>query len=160
MGLGEPLTKIQSTTLSSLRPGVEDWNNSGPFGPEELGRSAPKFESLYDMLHACQVEYRELPAEADLEEAVFSFSAPCHVLPVEPDRLNFVDRPSFDPRPYLDTANRRTYEDPIRFAEPVTEEVLLPHVAVRASKDQARPACTVCQGRGKAGCQERSLLGT
>ncbi|CAE7237196.1 unnamed protein product [Symbiodinium microadriaticum] len=136
-GMADSVTFSEAAKVWLLQ-GVEDWNNSGPFGPEELGRSAPKFESLYDMLHACQVEYRELPAEADLEEAVFSFSAPCHVLPVEPDRLNFVDRPSFDPRPYLDTANRRTYEDPIRFAEPVTEEVLLPHVAVRASKDQAR----------------------
>ncbi|CAE7241985.1 unnamed protein product, partial [Symbiodinium sp. CCMP2456] len=149
MGLGEPLTKVQFKALSSLRRGVEDWNRSGPFGPEELGRGAPKFESLYDMLHACQEEYSKLPAGAALEEAAFSFSAPCHALPVEPDRLNFVGRPSFDPRPYLDTANRRTYEDPIRFAEPLTEEVQLPHVAVRASKDQVRRLLELLDSSGR-----------
>ena len=110
LGLGEPLTKAQLGALRSLRRGVEDWNISGPFGPEQLGRSAPKFESLYDMLRACQQEYDGLAPGTSLDEAVFSFSTPSHVLPVEPDRLNFVDRPSFDPRPYLDKAKRRTYE--------------------------------------------------
>ena len=149
MSLGEPLSSIQSKALCSLRQGIEDWNQSGPFGPEELGRSAPKFESLYDMLHACQEEYGRFPPGADLEEAVFSFSLPCHVLPVEPDRLNFVGRPSFDPRPYLDTANRQTYEDPLRFAEPLTEETRLPHVAVQANKDQARRLLKLLDSSGR-----------
>ena len=138
LGLGEPLTEAHLGAVKSLRMGVEDWNSAGPFGPEELGRSAPKFESLYDMLRACQQEYRDLPPGISLEEAVFSFSSPCHVLPVEPDRLNFIVRPSFDPRPYLDNANRRTYENPVSFAQSLSDEVRLPHVAVRASQDQAK----------------------
>ena len=149
MGLGEPLTSLQSKALCSLRQGIEDWNQSGPFGPEELARSAPKFESLYDMLRACQEEYARLPPGSDLEEAVFSFSLPCHVFPVEPDRLNFVGRPSFDPRPYLDTANRQTYEDPLRFAEPLTEEIRLPHVAVQANKDQAKRLLKLLDSSGR-----------
>eukprot|EP00439_Symbiodinium_sp_Y106_P063624 s374_g9.t2 len=141
--------EAQLGALRSLRRGVEDWNISGPFGPEQLGRSAPKFESLYDMLRACQQEYDGLAPGTSLDEAVFSFSTPSHVLPVEPDRLNFVDRPSFDPRPYLDKAKRRTYEDPISYAQPVSDETRLPHVAVRAIRDQARRLLELLDSSGR-----------
>ncbi|CAE6927060.1 unnamed protein product [Symbiodinium sp. CCMP2592] len=107
LGLGEQLTSTQQRAVDSLRIGVSAWNAGGPYAPSDLGRAAAKFEALNDMLLACQAEAETVRASGiPLSEVLFSFAAPCNVLPVEPARLNFVGTPSFDPLPFLAVAVR------------------------------------------------------
>ncbi|CAE7424252.1 unnamed protein product [Symbiodinium sp. CCMP2592] len=97
LGLGEQLNEAQLRAVESLSIGVSAWNAAGPFAPSDLGRAA-KFEALNDMLLACQGEAAQVRSSHGLlSEVLFSFAAPCNVLPVEPSRLNFVGTPSFDP---------------------------------------------------------------
>ena len=90
----------------SLGKNVIAWNAAGTFGPKEMARAASKFAGLEDLLQACQLEWSSLAPSADRSDARLHFEAARYALPVEP---NFPDHPSFDPAPYLDTANRRVY---------------------------------------------------
>ncbi|CAE7344692.1 CLPTM1L [Symbiodinium sp. KB8] len=112
--LGAKPSARQWRAVLNLKRNVEFWNRAGTFGPAEMGRAASKFEGLEDRLQACKREWASVPEGLPLSEACLSFEVPSHALPVEPDRLNFPGQPSFDPTPFLDTANRRVYEDPLR----------------------------------------------
>ncbi|CAE7244559.1 unnamed protein product [Symbiodinium microadriaticum] len=117
--LGAELSARQWRAVLNLKQNVEFWNRAGTFGPAEMGRAASKFEGLEDLLQACKREWASVPEGLPLSEACLSFEVPSHALPVEPDRLNFPGQPSFDPSPFLDTANRRVYEDPLKHARPL-----------------------------------------
>ena len=137
LALGEPLTEKQLAAVDSLRVGVQAWNRAGPFSARDLGRSASKFEGLQDMLEACQAEWAKVPKVGGPGSGrLFSYSTPCPVLPVEPSRLNFVGKPSFDPLPYLDSRNRASYARPLDFAREIAPEEPVPRVAVRADQKQ------------------------
>ena len=136
--------------MASLRLGVRAWNAAGPFGPKDLERAAAKFEGLSDMLEACQAEWAALPSSgAPVSEALFSYAAPCAVLPVEPSRLTFVGKPSFDPEPYLDSQNRATYARPLDFAREVPGEEPIPRVAVRADRRQTGELLRLLDASGR-----------
>ena len=150
LSLGETLTSGQRAAAASLKQGVRAWNSGGPFSPKDLGRAATKFEGLHDMLAACQHEWREiLEAGIPPEESLFSYSAPCGVLPVEPSRLNFVGQPSFDPVPFLDSANRATYLRPLDFARKVHADEAVPRVSVRADRRQTRELLELLDRTGR-----------
>ena len=150
LALGESLSPRQEEAVASLRLGVRAWNAAGPFGPKDLGRATAKFEGLSDMLEACQAEWAALPSSgAPLSEALFSYAAPCSVLPVEPSRLTFVGKPSFDPEPYLDSQNRATYARPLDFAREVPGEEPIPRVAVRADRRQTGELLRLLDASGR-----------
>ena len=126
-------------------------NAAGPLGPKDLGRATAKFEGLSDMLEACQAEWAALPSSgAPLSEALFSYAAPCPVLPVEPSRLTFVGKPSFDPEPYLDSQNRATYARPLDFAREVPGEEPIPE-SLSGRTAGRRESCFACS-MPQAGC--------
>ena len=50
---------------------------------------------------------------------------------MEPSRLRFVETPSFDPTPFLDDANRRTYLRALDYVHEIPPEVPVPRVCVR-----------------------------
>ncbi|CAE7248000.1 unnamed protein product [Symbiodinium sp. CCMP2592] len=146
LGLGEQLTSTQQRAVDSLRIGVSAWNAAGPY----VGRAAAKFEALNDMLLACQTEAESVRASGiPLSEVLFSFAAPCNVLPVEPSRLNFVGTPSFDPLPFLDSRNRATYARPLDFARDILEDESIPRVAVRADRRQTSELLQLLDDSGR-----------
>ena len=150
LALGESLSPRQEEAVASLRLGVRASNAAGPLGPKDLGRATAKFEGLSDMLEACQAEWAALPSSgAPLSEALFSYAAPCPVLPVEPSRLTFVGKPSFDPEPYLDSQNRATYARPLDFAREVPGEEPIPRVAVRADRRQTGELLRLLDASGR-----------
>ncbi|CAE7264901.1 unnamed protein product [Symbiodinium sp. CCMP2592] len=150
LGLGEQLTSTQRRAVDSLRIGVSAWNAGGPYAPSDLGRAAAKFEALNDMLLACQTEAESVRASGiPLSEVLFSFAAPCNVLPVEPSRLNFVGTPSFDPLPFLDSRNRATYARPLDFARDIPEDESIPRVAVRADRRQTSELLQLLDDSGR-----------
>ena len=146
LSFGEPLSPAQWSAVESFKA----WNSAGPFTAKDLGRAASKFEGLYDMLAACQSEWKELQrAGVPAGEASFSYAAPCSVLPVEPSRLNFVGSPSFDPVPFLDSRNRATYMRPLDFARELSAEDVVPRVAVRADRRQTRELLSLLDRTGR-----------
>ena len=118
----------------ALQPSIEVWNSHATLGPTEMGRSASKFGGLGDLLSARQREWASLPPSLPRAEARLSFAVPTQALPVQPDHLTFVERPSFDPSPYLDSANRRTYQEPLQHARSLAPEESVPRIKVNASK--------------------------
>ena len=134
LGFGCLPSPSQWKAIFSLRPSIEVWNSHGVLGPSELGRSTPKFEGLERLLRACQDEWAKLPPDLPVSEAKLRFAMPTQALPVQPDRLTFVEKPSFDPGPYLDAANRRTYQDPLSHARSLAPEDAVPKVKVNATK--------------------------
>ena len=104
--VGAGLSALQWNAVGALEKNVIAWNAAGTFGPKEMARAASKFAGLEDLLQACQLEWSSLAPSADRSDARLHFEAARYALPVEP---NFPDHPSFDPAPYLDTANRRVY---------------------------------------------------
>ena len=147
--LGAKPSARQWRAVLNLKRNVEFWNRAGTFGPAEMGRAASKFEGLEDRLQACKREWASVPEGLPLSEACLSFEVPSHALPVEPDRLNFPGQPSFDPTPFLDTANRRVYEDPLRHARPLEPDAPLPRVRVHDTRANALKLLEVLDASGR-----------
>ena len=165
--LGAPLSDVQRSTLERLAIGIDSWNAEPRLGPEEMGRGASKVEALERMLDALQRQFSSSLPTKHLEAAGNSDPCfPRLLLPppslgdivyglgpdplgflahasevlaksVEPARLTFVDKPTFDPCPFLDNETRQIYRDPLRLARSLEEGEPVPHVSVRCSRLQA-----------------------
>ena len=159
--LGCKLNKRQWAVVHRLRPLIDGWNKQGLVGPSDMGRSAPKVESIEAELH--RLEEIAGQARRGLEgywanrgregQSEVGFAGhPGRVVgqlggklehvakDVEPDRLKFHGVPSFNPEPYLDYHNRRTYVSPLDYAEVVDpDDPRLPQVKIRCKKgDKAK----------------------
>ena len=130
LGLGSALNARQLQALDRLRPNVKQWNERGPFGPGDMSRAVSKFEAYEDELDAICAHVAKYRKRDDLPD--LNFQALSHARPVDPSRLRFVGTPTFDPTPFLDEANRRTYLTPLDFAQDIPSEVPVPRVCVRA----------------------------
>ena len=111
LSLGRPLNPRQWRALDLLRGSVQCWSRGADVGPSEMGRAAAKFEGLEDLLEgakgrAVEIGVRELKR---LGSAKLTTRLPCQALPVDASRLRFVERPAFDPLPYLDSPTRALY---------------------------------------------------
>ena len=150
--LGCKLNKMQWSVVKRLRPPIDSWNRQGVVGPTEMGRSAPKVESVEAELRRLEEVVRETQgwscnyfAEGRGESQrvtgitghpgdVVGRVGGCleHVAKdVEPDRLKFHEFPSFNPEPFLDYGNRRVYSRPLDHSEKVDpEDLRLPRVKI------------------------------
>ena len=154
--LGCRLNKKQWAVVHRLRPLIDGWNKAGTIGPADMGRSAPKVESIEAELRRLE----EVAGQARIglegywanrgkkEQSETGFAGhPGEVVgqlggklehvakDVEPDRLKFHGTPSFNPEPYLDYMNRRTYVSPLDYAEALDpDDPRLPAVKIRCKK--------------------------
>ena len=147
--LGAGLSPKQWKAVKALERNVAVWNSAGSFGPKEMGRSASKFEVLEDLLQACQKEWVALGQSRLCSEARLKASLPTHARPVDPTRLNFPGRPTFDLVPFLDNANRQVYKDPLKFARPLAPDAPLPKVRVHATRANAIRSLEVLDASGR-----------
>ena len=149
-GLGTRLNQVQWGFVRGLTGLVDEWNSSVPISPEVMGQSAAKFENVEDVLRhlvseSCKVA-KDLKSYAgftgrDLQTDWGNRHSPGevvgrsgHVLEhvakaIQPSRLKFWQRPTFDPSPYLDYANRASYLRPYDFC--IDEELCQPAPRVR-----------------------------
>eukprot|EP00438_Fugacium_kawagutii_P031952 Skav201893 [mRNA] locus=scaffold550:821951:826546:+ [translate_table: standard] len=141
-GLGTKLNREQWRLVRDLTPHVDEWNAEDPIGPEQMGRSAAKVESveqvlsrLFDFAMDSSTHHRaygrqvfrgdeadELEPCVREEECGVVGSVP-HVQDplakrVEPSRFKFWGVPSFDPSKFLDSHNRDTFLYPLDWADP------------------------------------------
>ena len=151
-GLGTPLNYEQWQFVKRLTPVVDEWNREPPVTSSVMGRSAAKVENVEELL-------RDLPEATssiarDLsgyqggvlqrlqtswgfsqfagEEVGSLASSVEHVAKsLEPHRLKFWKRPSFDPVPFLDEGNREVYCRPIQNSCSPEEAPRPPAVRVR-----------------------------
>ena len=155
--LGCRLNKKQWAVVHRLRPLIDGWNDAGTIGPADMRRSAPKVESIEaELLRLEEVAGQAMVGLAGYwanrgrrQQSETGFAGhPGEVVgelggklehvakDVEPERLKFHGTPSFNPEPYLDYMNRRTYVSPLDYAEVVDpDDPRLPAVKIRCKKE-------------------------
>ena len=129
--LSKPLTTKQWSVVRRWEHLAAAWFHVSPVGPEEMGRTAGKVETMNDVLDSLELQASAIghfgqnyfPAGMqDDEPGDDSRSGCCQIgtsgsssmstfKPVDPSRLSFIGTPSFDPGPYLDPISRRIFED-------------------------------------------------
>ena len=151
--LGQKLSGRQWAVVKSLTPLVDAWNLQGVVSPTDMGRAATKMENIEEVIR--ELEEAALRPSAQLRSYLGRVSsgvqkpwgAPAHpgvvvgsmsrevehvAKDLEAHRLKFIDRPSFDPVPYLDDANRQQYLHPLENVNEVEpDDPGLPRVKVR-----------------------------
>ena len=155
LALGTPLSAQQWEVVHRLKPLVSDWNEKADIGPAEMGRAASKMEAVEARLHELQVWAERLETDLTKYKGRTKSDAPVtpwgthcdlgivignlsgrmeHVAKeIEPHRLFFGAPPSFDPVPFLDSANRLQYERPLDYSRAPEENEKFPRVRVRCS---------------------------
>lgn len=157
-GFETKLNREQWQMVAQIAPHVDAWNGEPPIGPDAMGRSAAKVESVEQVLsrlleyakaaHSAARAYgRHLRQEAEPQERSMALGS-CEVMGtmqhsqeplakrVEPSRFKFWDVPSFDPSRFLDDHNRETFLFPLDWADPPDVDASRPprvrvHVAKR-----------------------------
>ncbi|CAE7375221.1 unnamed protein product, partial [Symbiodinium microadriaticum] len=66
-----------------------------------------------------------------------------------PGLLTPLGRPTFDPVPFLDNANRQVYKDPLKFTRPLAPDASLPKVRVHATRANAVRLLEVLDASGR-----------
>ena len=157
--LGCRLNRMQWGVVKRLRPLIDSWNKQGSVGPIEMGRSAPKVETIEAELRRLEEVVAETQGwsgsyfagvkRGDIQREVGLSGHPGEVVgamggclehvakEVEPERLKFHEFPSFNPEPFLDYQNRRVYKCPLDHAEEVDpDDPRLPNVKIRCKAGQ------------------------
>ena len=157
--LGCRLNRMQWGVVKRIRPLVDSWNRQGAVGPSEMGRSAPKVETIEAELRRLEEVVAETQGwsssyfagvrRGDIQREVGLSGHPGEVIgkmggslehvakEVEPDKLKFHEFPSFDPEPFLDYKNRRVYRHPLDHAENVDpDDPRSPKVKIRCRAGQ------------------------
>lgn len=156
LGLGTKLNRAQWNVVKQVAKHVDSWNSAPAVDSVAMGRSASKVESIEDLLLALEEEAR--PAAKDLRSYLgfdssgppssyghfghpgeecgeFSFQPDHAAKDVEPDRLKFHGRPSFDAAPFLDYDNLSKFLYPLdHAADPAELGIVIPVVRVRCGK--------------------------
>lgn len=133
------------------------WFEVSPVGPEEMGRAAAKVETLTQALSSLESRARALApkgreyfpqrvpdeiAERQVQSTEDEAAKRLHLdtgmttfKPVDPSRLGFVGRPSFNPGPYLDPVSKRIFDDPLSTRlDPSNSPGKPPKLRVRCSR--------------------------
>ena len=127
-------------------------------GPEAMGRTAAKVESLDSLLETLHVEAQQLVSDNYMKPhagAVFSkvgtsqaagevlgsvrVGNPSVAKEVEPKRLSVpLDPPEFQPEDLLPHHHLQVFKDPVKFAtDPASSSIVPPRVQLHASRSQA-----------------------
>lgn len=155
--LGRPLSRSQWGIVRQLELFMDAWLRHNDVGPTDMGRTAPKVESIEEMIRLLTDQAQKVvsatspsyfPAGRDdvlsgggrlkggavvgkLDHSPYSTFKP-----VEPDRLKFIGRPNFDPLPFLDPQSAFVYKYPLQAAmAPEDFNGQIPFVQVHCSKD-------------------------
>lgn len=151
--LGTKLTRDQWCAVRRLRPLLTSWNACGSVTAQDMGRCAAKVESVEKELRRLEEAAQSFSVS---HKGYFGYKKDTHTdfgyvghpgeemgwlggggiehvaKDVEPDRLFFHGEPSFDPVPFLDWENRRTYQRPLDYADQLDpDDPKLPRVKVR-----------------------------
>ena len=151
------LTKQQWQSVKRLEAYVEAWTAVSPVGPEQMGRTAGKVESLEEVLRGLESRALDLVRKNDsyfpnrkqedrAGDPSLSSSVPIGVplqgsmstfKTIESSRLKFVGTPSFDPTPYLDPVSKQIYLDPLSTRDEIQEHTPKPPtMRVHCSKSE------------------------
>lgn len=157
MGVGRRLNNEQWEAVRRLEQFQEAWITVSPCGPEEMGRTAAKVESLEATLDDLELQAVSLSSKSskyfsssdlslnptDGREALGDLVGKSKIdklttfKQVDPSRLTFVGKPVFDPSPYLDRQSRAVFNQPL--TERVPPELYngqVPRVRVHCSAGQ------------------------
>ena len=151
--LATNLTRDQWCAVRRLRPLLTSWNACGSVTAQDMGRCAAKVESVEKELRRLEEAAQSFSVS---HKGYFGYKKDTHTAfgyvghpgeemgwlggggiehvakDVEPDRLFFHGEPSFDPVPFLDWENRRTYQRPLDFADQLDpDDPKLPRVKIR-----------------------------
>ena len=155
--LGQPLSRAQWGIVRRLELFLDAWLSHNEVGPTDMGRTAPEVECIEEMIVSLTDQARRLTATASpsyfpagredvvagsggLKSGVvvgqLEHSAYSTFKPVEPDRLKFIGRPTFNPLPFLDSRSAFVYKYPLQAAtDPDDFGGQIPFVQVHCSKD-------------------------
>ena len=155
--VGKPLTGKQWDAVRRMEHLGAAWLDVSPIGPEEMGRTASKVESLSQMLDELEVQavslcphshgyfssskQTDLPGKVSerpgLVLGVSESSSMTTFKPVNPSRLTFMGQPSFDPSSFLDPISRQIFQDPLETREgPRTSLKVPPKLRVHCSRSE------------------------
>ena len=132
--LSKPLASKQWDAVRRWEHLASAWFHVSPVGPEEMGRTAGKVETMHDVLDSLEHQVSAIghfgrdyfPATSQDDQPGDDSRNGCYQIgtsesasmstfkPVDPSRLSFIGTPSFDPGPYLDPLSRRIFEDPLK----------------------------------------------
>lgn len=151
------LNRRQWEAIDRFKLFLKSWIEVSPTGPEEMGRSAGKFESLERTLTELEKKARSLTESGQgyfrLKEEVVKpgcMSADNGLAvgwcpstdmstfkPVDPERISFIGRPNFKAEKYLDPAGREVFLKPLQCrADGATFAGPIPRVKVHCSLAQ------------------------
>lgn len=154
---GNKLSSCQWTIVRRFEGFLDSWLRCESVGPEQMGRTAPKVESIEESIIriaslAAQLRSSgagdyfkvsdELPSSGRRRDAgrvvgtckSAGFST---FKTVEPSRLSFIGVPSFDPCPYLDEQSAAVFRYPLQHSkDPEQHDTPLPFVRVHCSLDK------------------------
>ena len=155
---GRRLSAQQWGLIRRLEKFLDCWLDNEDIGPAEMGRTAPKVESLEESIahlaEACKAfDHSDTQAyfkscssdvastgrkrDAGTVVGVSSVVPFSTFKPIEPSRLTFVGFPSFNPVPYLDPHSASIFEHPLQHSrDPESFEGSLPHVRMHCSHDK------------------------
>ena len=125
--------RMQWEIIRRLEGFLRSWLDVSQIGPEEMGRTAGKVESLECTLRQLEARARELAkpsasyfspqvAEDEIGDpamtggrdlAKMSGGELTTFKSVDPSRLSFAGRPVFDPTPFLDVRGKQIFNDPL-----------------------------------------------
>ena len=172
MGVGRRLSREQWAAVKRLEHLQRAWINVSPCGPEEMGRTAAKVESLEETLADLELQAVSLSQNSskyfaaselslntsDDREALGDVVGRSKIdklstfKPVEPERLSFVGRPAFDPSPYLDSKTRAVFNQPL--TERIRPEMytgMVPRVRVHCNLEKKIKLFELLDASGRLG---------
>lgn len=153
----QKLSRRQWEGVRRLEGYAKAWLEVSPIGPEEMGRTAAKVESLEEILHQledqaakladCNSYFRQRTREDQEGDPQRKQSAPTGTQiaggmttfkEIDSSRLKFVGRPNFDPSPYLDPVSRKIlFQDPLATRDPITAATRKPpRLRIHCSKNE------------------------
>ena len=132
---GQKLSARQWKSVALLRSFLSSWVDADDVDPISMGRSAAKIESIEEAIESLETSAKTFVEKAHDGYMHGNFDVPAFVSPsgdpgvvvgtsstssfstfkeIDPERLQFVGTPSFDPRPYLDKSGREIFEHPLK----------------------------------------------
>ncbi len=152
----QKLNKRQWEGVKRLEDYAKAWLEVSPIGPEEMGRTAAKVESLEEVIHQLETQAAKITdcdsyfkqrmredREGDpqrKQSMATGATVPGGMTTfkeLDSSRLTFVGRPSFDPTPFLDPVSKRIFQDPLSARSPITPETRKPpRLRVHCSKSE------------------------
>ena len=155
--LGQTLTSRQWKSVALLKSFLLSWVDSDDVDPISMGRSAAKIESIEDAVLKLETNAKtfaaafqsgylhgkdEVPAfdcpsdDPGVVVGTSSSSSFSTYKEIDPDRLQFVGFPVFDPRPYLDKRGCEIFEHPMLHSlDPDSFEGDIPFVKMHCDRD-------------------------